>query len=187
MIKQILDLDRSFEQYIYLHRYNGADNFLRWATEHATYISFSLLILLVIVFLFNKKQIYLYAAANALIVNGITALITALLKISVARLRPYEINKLITTPLIDSGGYSFPSGHTTEVFALFFTVFFILRKSYFSILFLLWAILIAYSRLAFGVHYPLDILGGMTVSGLSVWLWLKYEPLKKWFRKVKSK
>jgi len=184
MIKQIIDLDHSIEQYIYLHRYNGADNFLRWATSHATYISFILLLLLIIAFFFNKKQIYLYAAANALIVNGITALITALLKIGVARLRPYEIDNLIATPLIDSGGYSFPSGHTTEVFALFFTISLILRKSYFSILFLIWAILIAYSRMAFGVHYPLDILGGMTISGLSVWLWLKYEPLKRWFSKV---
>jgi len=184
MIKQILDLDRSIEQYIYLHRYNGADNFLRWATTHATYISFALLFLLIIIYIFNKKQIYLYAATNAIIIIGITALITAFLKNEIARLRPYEINKLIVTPLINSGGYSFPSGHTTEVFALFFTIFFMLRKTYFSILFLIWAILIAYSRMALGVHYPLDILGGITISGLSVWLWLKYEPLKKWFSKI---
>jgi len=180
----MLDLDHSLEQYIYLHRLKGADNFLAWITMHATIISFSLLFLLVLVYFYNKKQIYLYAALNAALVNGITALITGGLKILIERPRPYKLDELILTPLIDSGGYSFPSGHTTEVFALFFTVSFLLKNKFFSFLFLVWALLIAYTRMAFGVHYPLDILGGIAVSAFTVWIWVKYEPLKRWFKQI---
>ncbi len=184
MLEKLLSLDYSFEQYIYLHRLKGADSFLTWLTVNATLISFALLFLLVLVYFYTKKQIYLYTALNAALINGITALITGGLKLSIGRLRPYEVNELIQTPLIDSGGYSFPSGHTTEVFALFFTVAFLLKNRFFTALFLLWAMVIAYTRMAFGVHYPVDIIGGITVSAVTVWVWLKYQPLKRWFKHI---
>ena len=186
MIELFRNWDQSLEQYIYLHRFKGADNFLAWATENATFISFALLFLLVIAYFFNKKQIYLYAALNAAVINGITALITGAIKISIERPRPYEVNDLIQTPLINSGGFSFPSGHTTEVFALLFTVWFLLRNKFWTAVFLIWALLIAYSRMAFGVHYPVDILGGIIVSGITAYIWMKYEPLKRWFKQLNA-
>ncbi len=185
MIDFIQIWDQNLEQYIYLHRYKGADSFLTCATVNATYISFGLLFLLVLIYFYNKKQIYLYAALNAIIVNGITFLITSTLKILIQRPRPYEVNKLIDiSPHINGGGFSFPSGHTTEVFAIFFSIAFLLKNKFFTGLFLLWALLIAYSRMAFGVHYPIDILGGIAVSGLTTAVWLKYQPLKKLFNKL---
>ena len=185
MIDFLLDWDTSLEQYIYLHRYNDADSFLTCLTVHATYISFTLLFLLVIIYLINKKQIYLYVAINAALVNGITALFTNTLKALVKRPRPYEVNDLIDiSPLINGGGYSFPSGHTTEVFALFFTISLLLKNKSVSTLFLFWALLIAYTRMYFGVHYPLDILGGIIVSAITDGIWVKYQPLKKWFKNL---
>jgi len=182
MFDYFIDLDQKLERYIYLHRFYGADSFLSWATVNATFISFGLLFILVLVYFYTKKKIYLYAAFNAVVINGITALITGGLKIIIERLRPYEIDEQILTPLIDSGGYSFPSGHTTEVFALFFIIAFLFRNHFFTWLFLVWAILIAYTRMAFGVHYPLDIIGGILVSGITVYIWFKLEPLKKIFQ-----
>ena len=184
MIDFFLNCDKSLEQYIYLHRFKGADSFLTWCTSNATYISFILLFLLVFVYFFNKKQIYLYVALNAAIVNGITFLITTVLKIIIERPRPYKIDKLIDTPLINSGGFSFPSGHTTEVFTLFFIVSLLLKNNFFSTIFLIWALLIAYTRMAFGVHYPFDILGGITVSFIISLIWIKYQPLKNRFKHI---
>ena len=185
MIDLIQNWDKNLEQYIYLHRYKGADSFLTWITVHATYISFALIFLLIIIYFFNKRQLYLYTAFNAIIVNGITFLITSILKILIERPRPYEVNKLIEiSPHINGGGFSFPSGHTTEVFSIFFTIAFLLKNKYFTGLFLFWALLIAYTRMAFGVHYPVDILGGITISYITVIIWIKYQPLKKWFKKI---
>ena len=180
----LLNWDQALERYIYLHRYKDADSFLTWATVNATYISFALLFFLVIIYFFNKKQIYLYVALSATLVNGISALITSTLKILIERPRPYKIDALIDTPLINSGGFSFPSGHTTEVFALFFTIIFLLKNKFLSALFLVWALLIAYTRMAFGVHYPVDILGGIIVSAVTAGVWVKFQPLKKWFRNL---
>ena len=182
MIEQIFRLDQSIEQYIYLHRPTGADAFLKWATVNATLISFGLIFLLVVLYWINKNKWYLYVAVNAAILTGLTALITGGLKISIERLRPYKVVEQIKTPIIESGGFSFPSGHTTEVFTIFFTVFFMVKNKWLRLLFLSWAVLIAYTRMAFGVHFPIDILGGVTVALLSVLLWLKFEPLKKWFK-----
>ncbi len=181
MINKIIQLDNQLEQYIYLHRFHGADMFLSWCTTHATIISFSLLLLLSLWYFSKKQQIYIYTALNAAILTGLTALASNAVKYSVERLRPYEVNELIQTPLIYSGGYSFPSGHTTEVFTIFFTVAYLLKNKWLKGIFLFWALLIAYTRMAFGVHYPLDIAGGIVLSYVIVKLWLKYQPLKKWF------
>jgi undecaprenyl-diphosphatase len=70
-----------------------------------------------------------------------------------------------------SGSYSFTSNHAANHFgiATFISVTFYPffgRRIYF---WYLWALLVAYSQVYVGVHYPLDILGGAalgTVSGL---------------------
>ncbi len=181
MLKKVIQLDNQIEQYIYLHRYHGADAFLSWCTTHATIISFSLLLLLALGYFVRKQRIYIYTALNAAVLTGLTALASNAIKLSVERLRPYEVMEQIKTPLIYSGGYSFPSGHTTEVFTLFFTVAFLIKNKWLKGVFLFWALLIAYTRMAFGVHYPLDVTGGIVLSYLMVRIWLKYQPLQKWF------
>ncbi len=184
MLKALLSTDQKLEQFIYLHRPTGADNFLAWITTNATIISFSLLGMLLFIYFIKKDKNYLYTVINAALLIGLTAIVTGTTKHFVARLRPYEVDQLIATPFIDSGGFSFPSGHTTEVFTLFFAIFFFLNNRYWHFIFLLWALLIAYTRMAFGVHYPLDIIGGICVSLIVVWLWQKYEPVGKYFFKI---
>jgi undecaprenyl-diphosphatase len=45
---------------------------------------------------------------------------------------------------------------------------------------LVWATLIAYSRIYLGAHYPLDVLMGAIVGGLGAWaLFLTYAKLTK--------
>lgn len=67
------------------------------------------------------------------------------------------------------GQYGFVSGHATNSFAIaiFFGLFF-LKKSKRWIFFgmLLWAMLISYSRMYLGVHYPSDILGGAILGSM---------------------
>lgn len=61
--------------------------------------------------------------------------------------------------------HSFPSGHATFFSALGFAIFF--RNRVAGILFLVFALAILTARIAVGVHYPLDIIGGW-VLGLVV-------------------
>lgn len=88
------------------------------------------------------------------------------LKNIVARMRPFDkMDNLITliTPPVD---YSFPSGHTAASFAVGWLLFRKLPKEY-GIPSLILAILIGFSRLYVGVHYPSDVIMGM-LSGIFI-------------------
>jgi membrane-associated phospholipid phosphatase len=173
MFDKLLQFDRQFERYIYLHHPEDADSFLMWTTNHATIITFSFVLLLILIYVYNKNSKYLLAGIHISLIIGVSAIISNIIKLIIRRDRPYQIDDKIITPLIDSGGYSFPSGHTTEVFALAVAVFFIFHNPFLRMFSLFWAFWIAYTRMALGVHYPLDILGGIIIGSLTAYVFIK--------------
>lgn len=130
----------------------------------------------------RKLGIYLVLA---LIINFIIA--NLILKPLIARVRPFDVNKLIKLLISRPRDYSFPSGHTSAGFTIVFALFFSKTKrlegsndkflmgdarlsKIIDILFvicLVFASLIAFSRLYLYVHYPTDVLGGIGVGLLS--------------------
>ena len=68
---------------------------------------------------------------------------------------------------------SFVSGHTSSSFAAFFILGRYCKKWFW--LFLLLAIIIAYSRIYVGMHYPSDIIGGIIVGIISALIVLKID------------
>lgn len=70
------------------------------------------------------------------------------------------------------GGSSFPSSHTTAVFALAWMSVWC-RKRYWIAPLFVYACLVAATRLYLGVHYPTDILGGIVVAGVLSYLTYK--------------
>lgn len=64
------------------------------------------------------------------------------------------------------GKYGFVSAHSANVFGFALLSSLIIKRKWFYFVAFSWAALVAYSRIYLGVHYPLDILGGM-VLGLS--------------------
>ena len=126
-------------------------------------------LLVVVVFVFYRRGWRL--SATLLVVSTVgSALLTAVLKMVFERARP---------ELFDSGYaasfYSFPSGHATVAVGFYGTLTMILAYRLRG--FARWAVvvcgvslvlLIGFSRLYLGVHYPTDVLAGFLAAPLWV-------------------
>ncbi|MHB8064444.1 MAG: phosphatase PAP2 family protein [Ruminiclostridium sp.] len=99
---------------------------------------------------------------KALIVLAFSHLLVHLLKNSVCRLRPKDALPNINTFDVALDYYSFPSGHTTSVFAIAATL--ALNLPILGVICFPVALIVAISRLYLGVHYPSDVLAGMAVA-----------------------
>ena len=131
---------------------------ISWTANHG-----EIWILLAVVLVLLKGQ----RRHGAAVAFGLTLDLIAcnlVLKPLIGRLRPFV---LIPPP----GDASFPSGHTAASFAAVFAL-----KASGSPLWkpaLLWALLIAFSRLYLYVHWPSDVLGGAVLGAVVGWLGAK--------------
>jgi undecaprenyl-diphosphatase len=136
-------------------------------------------ILLILYFLFFKKTRKLSLDVAAV---GITSTIILFsLKAIFHRHRPLD-------PLVSTvNGFSFPSGHSFSSFTFFGLVIFILwnhninraLRWVLTILFILFACAIAFSRVYLHVHYASDVIAGIFLCtawlGISLWLLKKLD------------
>ena len=124
--------------------------------------SSSFVILVITLYIYNILNISDIVLLTKLVV------IAALLKLIFRRRRPYhESNTIINYSNKEHSSlfniYSFPSGHTfsSTVFCLL-----MLRKYPHEFVFNIIAVLVGFSRVFLGVHYPTDIIGGMVFGFL---------------------
>ena len=115
------------------------------------------------------------------IFNGV---VTSIIKISVLRKRPYFINSKIkylqapknpSAPIysVKSQGYSFPSGHTSSGTSVYGSIANYFRNKYITIICMLFIILIGFSRIFLGVHFPSDVLAGVII-GLAIVFFISF-------------
>ncbi|HEX5168007.1 MAG TPA: phosphatase PAP2 family protein [Cyclobacteriaceae bacterium] len=109
-------------------------------------------------------EVFLFIIASTVIAG----LLSLLVKDTLHALRPYEVDKHIAK-LSEGGGFSFPSGHSAEAFALATSMFLVLTQRWVAGLILLWSATVAWSRIYLGVHYPLDVIAGIAIGAFTSW------------------
>ena len=111
----------------------------------------------------------------ALLLDVLTC--NVILKPLIARTRPYDVNTAVELLIRAPRDYSFPSGHTAASFAAAAALWFADKKKL-AIPALVLAVLIAFSRMYFYVHYPTDVLGGAILGMVCGWLSYKLQSQK---------
>jgi undecaprenyl-diphosphatase len=67
------------------------------------------------------------------------------------------------------GLYSFVSSHATNAFNVALLSLLFIKKRWYSISIIIWALVIGYSRIYLGVHYPGDVLCGSLLGAFIGW------------------
>ena len=139
--------------------------------------------------IFNKKNKIITTIGDislfvftSILLSGIVAQIA---KHIIGRPRPAIFNEIgikqIDIFSFDSKWHSFPSGHTTTIFAFIFCMFFLFPKIKSFLITL--AIIIASTRVIIGAHFISDIFGGVLVAYLcTIFMRNKYSKNNKLFK-----
>jgi undecaprenyl-diphosphatase len=169
----ILELNNSLFYLIY--------NFYKdsiWLTDLAIFFAKYLPYLIVILFFYNlltnaffqkenivsykKIKIFLFLQTILAIILS-RGIITEFIRFFWPEKRPFDV--LSIKAFITESGPGFPSGHAAFLFALAVILFFWNKK--WGIIYFVLALLNGFARIYVGVHWPLDILGGLIVGTLS--------------------
>ena len=175
-MSSIIDFDIELLRLIQNSRITLFNNFLYWISYTTTFVSIAILLILAYHRFSKKEQNRKVIFYQLLTLFSISAFVSLLLKYTIERPRPF-----ITYPdivkLSEAGSFSFPSGHATEAFAMAFGAIIFFQNKLWAIPITLWALLVAYSRMALGVHYPTDIFAAIVIA-LIICLLTKYLIIK---------
>jgi undecaprenyl-diphosphatase len=164
-LQKLLELDS--ELFLFLNSFNSDfwDTIMLMITRKETWLPFYLVILFFILKNYKNKWwlVLIFLAVTILLSDQLSVL----LKETIQRLRPVhnpDIQHMVHNVLRKGGLFSFVSSHATNSFAFFVFTSRIFRNRGYWFLMFIWALLISYSRIYSGVHYPLDILGGAVLG-----------------------
>ena len=148
-----------------------------------TWIPLYLSVLYLLIRTYKKESVWIIlTVVFCIVISDQTA--SGMLKEFFKRLRPSHVESLKSVIHLvkgyEGGLYGFASSHAANSVGFALLTSLILSDRFYSLLLLCWALLVSYSRIYLGVHYPGDILGGILVGTLaaifSFWLLIRIRP-----------
>jgi undecaprenyl-diphosphatase len=181
-----LYFDKTLVKYVSFLKNGILDNFFLFVA----FISSEAILFLVLTFLFlfkKKKRRWIFPLWLTI---GVSAVVSFILKITVQRLRPFQMGLVPLLSILQKASYdvwnfSFPSSHA--MFA--FCAVPILSEQY-PKLKNVWigiAVLISFSRVYLGLHFFSDVIAGGLIGYIIGILILKLEKEKKFGQKIYDK
>lgn len=179
MIDQLLQYDT--ELFLFLNNLGSEswDGMWRFITEKYSSIPIYLLLLYFIYKQLGWKGTAVILASAALMITA-TDQLANLFKYGIQRPRPCQVEAIkdgMRFMADRCGRYGYFSAHAASSMAAAVFLGLILkhRFKYLPFLLLIWAVIIAYSRIYLGVHYPLDIITGMFFGGIIGWIFYRLQ------------
>jgi len=165
------------------------DNIM-WLISKTNFLIPFFLILSIFIILKFKKQSIIILLSIALTIVLSDRISSGLIK-KMKRPRPtHEMTlegKILTVNNYKGGKYGFVSSHAANSFALAFFISLIFRRKWISLSIFFWAIIVSYSRIYLGVHYPADIIGGAIVGILCAFIsYILYQIIENFIAKRKQ-
>ena len=161
------------------------DTIMYWISHKYTWIPLYLAVLMYFIYKQKAKAIITIIMAVGVIVLA-DQVSVSLFKNVFLRYRPchnLEIQNLVHLVHKHCGGqYGFVSSHAANAFGFAIFSALVIQKKNITYGLIIWAIIVSYSRIYLGVHYPADILGGALLGAFSASLfyfmykkiWLRY-------------
>lgn len=166
MLQKILSLDTQLFLYLNSIHFDWLDPIMELITRRDTW--FPAYLVLIIWLIVRDRKLAVFQ-----IITIILAIILAdqfcsgFLKPVVARLRPCHepsFQGLVHIVNECGGQFGFCSSHAANSFGLATAIYLFFGYNKLTILLFLWAVIVSYSRIYVGVHYPLDVVFGALIG-----------------------
>jgi len=160
----------------YLNSFAGQSSFLDNIIVFSAETLGVVLLIGLVIFLFSHEHEKRQGLHNIVVILGTAFVawgVTEVINKVYPSPRPFlvldDVNKLINHGGMDS----FPSGHATFFAAIATSLYFYHKKI--ALFYALGALIIGISRVAAGIHWPIDILAGYIIGGaVAVFLYIAY-------------
>lgn len=185
---ELLELDKKILLWLNGFHSPGIDSVMILMTKTIFWLPLYLVLTYLLFKRFKVEGWFVLAAAglSILLADQITS---GFMKPFFARLRPSQEPSLVgLIHLVNGykgGLYGFASSHAANTFAISFLIWRVFKDtSRWAALLFLWALVMSYTRIYLGVHYPGDITIGALVGILSGWIGFKFF---QWLRAKREK
>lgn len=178
MLEQLIQFDK--EAFLFLNSLGTEtwDGFWMFMTKTRNSTPLYILLLYLSFKNFGLKKTAVILVSIALLITC-TDQLSNFFKYGIGRLRPChdpEVNGIMRLVKSYCGGkFSYFSAHAANSFApaTFFSILFYKKVKYIGNVLILWAFIVAYSRIYIGVHFPLDVITGIVIGAVFGWLFAK--------------
>jgi len=167
MLDLLLEIDAAVFLFFNRTLANPVFDWLMPIITNADHWRIPIVIIWLLLIIWGKKKGRITALLVVVILVLSDQLSSSVIKPLIGRVRPCFALENVRLLIDQPNSNSFPSSHAANISAM--ATLFTIQYPKFKWIYIAIAIIISYSRIAVGVHYPLDVLGGALLGIVCAW------------------